>query len=136
MQISFNISSEEIKKLIIMALSDNVNQWIKEVRLSDHYVASMKANKSFTYSKDTFTKYEDLNYCLDLVLYEYPWECKKDIHTSKIPVYQLSFFNIETGLTILSDKYRDYFIEFIAKDYDRSTADVFLQCALFNEVYF
>ena len=113
MQISFNISSEEIKKLIIIALSDNVSQWIKEVRLSDHYVSSMKVNNNFSYSKDTFTKYEDLNYCLDLVLYEYPWECKNDIHTSEIPIYQLSFFNIETGLTILSDKYRDYFIELL-----------------------
>ena len=136
MHISVYISPEEIKKLILKALEDDVGWWIKEVRLADHYVSSMKEKNNFSYNKDAFTRYEDLNYCLDLVLYEHPWKSKKHIRECNIPIYQLSRFNIETGLTMLSDKYRDYFIELIAKDYDRSTADVFLQCALFHEVYF
>jgi len=44
---------------------------------------------------------------------------------------------VEKGLKIMAKKYPQHFIDFaIREDYDDTTGDVFLQCALFNEVIY
>lgn len=142
MNINIKVNENEIRELLKLSFSDNVSSWIKEIRLSDHYYQHFLEKDvndefvSFSCKENPYLYYVHPYYCIDIFLYQHPWKSERLINEAKVPLYRLSKFNIETGLTIMGDKYRDHLLDFIAKDYYSEIGDVFLQCALFHDSYF
>jgi len=58
----------------------------------------------------------------------------EDLEEGKSTLYLLNLEKLKKGLTVMAKKERKHFCDLINDEADMITADVFLQCCLFNEV--
>lgn len=112
--VQIEISRDEIENILINAFYSGIGQWAevkkvnkpKDVEIACWEVSPISGGSILIY----------------------------DFHEKKI--YNLNLKKIEKGLKVMSQKFPKHFADFLSGNDDAITADVFIQCCLFQDIIY
>lgn len=127
MKVEIEITQQQIADLLTDALEGGHNYWYE--------IKKQNPPTQFTFRIDKDRVYEHIDFPMNpggyLVI-------KQTVDESGPGARRLTLQRLEAGMRDLaaSEKYRHHFVDILKEDTDGTTADVFLQFALYGDVLF
>lgn len=122
-KVRVNITDERIKDLLCNAFEGGSNYW--------YFI------ESFNYPEGKTRQSLKLEFPhIDLPMTEGGSLTIKSLEEPEKTYIELNRKACLKGLSIMAKKYPHHFADFMSEDDDATTADVFLQCALYHEVIY
>lgn len=112
------VPDERIKDLLCSAFEGGINYWVDHVEITDRPAQAEYYHESPVYGGLLTIHVE-----------------KSEVVKGK-EIVKLDRKSLEKGLQIMQEKYPHHWADFIAENDDAITADVYVQCCVFDDVIY
>ena len=121
MKLEIEISDEQIEELLVSAFEGGCNYWMA-IKCMYNKIDARKE----PYMPSAIMTVMSENGVLEIEVLE----------DKNKPRLMLTKFKLHDGLRIMANKHHQYFADILINDTDTTTADVFIQCALFGDIIY